>query len=121
MRWIGPTLHRSLDFVTVAAFALAPTLLHLTGVAALLSYALALVHLILTLLTQFPAGPARVVPFAWHRAIELVVGLALVLLSRLAQWGGAAQTFYLVAGIVIFAVWALSGTGTGARPPEATR
>jgi hypothetical protein len=121
MRLIAPAVHRLLDFVTVAAFAIAPTLLHLAGVAALLAYALAVVHLILTLLTQFPAGPVRIVPFAWHRAIEFVVGLALVLLSLLAQWGGAAPTFYLVAGIVILAVSALSSPGAQAPSTESTR
>lgn len=119
MRLITPTLHRILDFITVALFAVAPALLRLTGVAALLSYVLALVHLILTVLTQFPAGPARVVPFAWHRVIELLVGLALGLLSLFAQWGGAEQTFYLVAGIVVLAVSALTTPGAGARPPDA--
>jgi hypothetical protein len=121
MRLIAPTLHRIVDFITVALFAVAPALLHLTGVAAVLSYVLALVHLVLTVLTQFPAGPARVVPFAWHRGIELLVGLALGLLSLFAQWGGAAQTFYLVAGIVILAVSALTTPGAGARPPDAAR
>jgi hypothetical protein len=121
MRLIAPTLHRILDFITVALFAVGPALLHLTAVAAVLSYVLALVHLILTVLTQFPAGPARVVPFAWHRGIELLVGLALGLLSLFAQWGGAAQTFYLVAGIVILAVSALTTPGAGARPPDAAR
>lgn len=116
---IAPTLHRILDFTTVAVFAAAPTLLHLTGVAALLSYVLALVHLTLTALTHFPAGPERVVPFAWHRRIELVVGLALGLLSLFARWGGAARVFYLAAGIVILAVSSL--TSPGARPTDAAR
>ncbi|HKW39860.1 MAG TPA: hypothetical protein VJN39_01300 [Gemmatimonadales bacterium] len=119
MRLIAPTLHRVLDFITVAAFAVAPTLLHLTGVAALLAYALAVVHLTLTLLTRFPAGPARAVPFAWHRGIELVVGVALVLLALLAPWGGDARAFYLVAGLVIFAVWALSSSGAEAPSAHA--
>jgi hypothetical protein len=121
MSRISPTLHRVLDFVTVAAFALAPTLLGLAGVAALLAYALAVVHLILTLLTELPAGPARVVPFAWHRAIEVVVGLALVLLAWLAPWSGAAPGFYLGAGIVILVVSGLSSPGAGAGRPEAAR
>lgn len=111
---IAPTLHRVLDFTTVAVFVVAPTLLHLTGVAGLLSYALALVHLTLTALTHFPAGPERVVPFAWHRRIELVVGLALGALSLVAQWGGAARAFYLAAGIVILAVSVVTSRGGSA-------
>src|SRR5579864_8892655 len=50
MRVIGAGLHRMLDFVTVVGFALAPTVLGLVGFAATLSYLLAAVHLVLTLL-----------------------------------------------------------------------
>jgi len=108
MRMIGAGLHRMLDFVTVVGFALAPTVLGLVGFAATLSYLLAAVHLVLTLLTSFPGGAARLVPLAIHGAIELVVGVALIALPWLAGWVGIARTFYCVAGVVILGVWVLS-------------
>lgn len=108
MRVIAAGPHRVLDFVTVAGFALAPSVLGLSGFAATLGYVLAAVHLALTLLTHFPGRAARPVSFALHGAIELVVGVALIALPWLVGWAGTARTFYVVAGAVILAVWALS-------------
>ena len=108
MRVIAAGLHRVLDFVTIAGFALAPSVLGLTGLAATISYVLAAVHLALTLLTQFPAGVRRPVSFVLHGVIEGLVGIVLLLLPWLVGWSGTARTFYTVAGVVILAVWALT-------------
>ena len=108
MRLIAARLHRLLDFVTVGGFALAPSVLGLAGFAATLAYVLAVVHLALTLLTHFPGRAARPVSLVLHGAIEGVVGLALLLLPWLVGWMGTARTFYLVAGLIILVVWALS-------------
>jgi len=59
MRVITAGLHRVLDFVTVAGFAVAPSVLGLAGFAATLGYVLAAVHLALTLLTHFPGDSVR--------------------------------------------------------------
>jgi len=108
MRVITAGLHRVLDFVTVAGFAVAPSVLGLAGFAATLSYVLAAVHLTLTLLTHFPGSAARPVSLALHGAIEFAVGVALIALPWLVGWGGTARMFYVVAGAVILGVWALS-------------
>ncbi len=107
MRVLAPRVHRMLDFATVAAFALAPSLLGLTGVAAMLAYGLAVVHLALTLATKFPGG-AGFVALTMHGLIEVVVGVALVVAPLILGWNGAARSFFVAAGLVILAVWALS-------------
>ena len=108
MQLIHARLHRILDFVTVVGFAAAPSLLGLSGFAATLAYILALVHLVLTLLTRFPFSERGVVPLRVHGMIELLVGVALVVAPFALSWVGAARTFYVAAGVVILAVWALS-------------
>jgi hypothetical protein len=118
MRVIAASLHRMLDFVTVAGFALAPSVLVLTGVGATVAYVLAAVHLALTLLTHFPGSAARPVSLLVHGAIEGVVGIALVLLPWLLGWSGTTRMFYMVAGVVILAVWVLSAYRT-TTPPSA--
>ena len=118
MRIISVGLHRGLDFVTVVAFALAPVVLALTGLAATLAYVLAVVHLALTLLTHFPEGARRPVPLLLHGAIEAVVGVALIVLPWVVGWQGAPRTFYVAAGVVILAVWVGTGYRT-ANPPAA--
>lgn len=113
MKAIAPTAHRALDYATVVLFAAAPTIFGLIGGAAKLSYALAIVHLLLTLLTHFRDGDRKLVPFRAHMAAEILVGVALIfagvyvfpaalrffcaagaliLLVVLASWGGGAQT-----------------------------
>ena len=108
MRPIHARVHRILDFVTVVGFALAPSVLGLSGLAAALAYVLAVVHLLLTTLTRFPPGEGGLVPFQAHGFIELVVGAALVVAPFALRWAGVPRTFYVVAGVVILVVWALT-------------
>jgi len=75
MRALSPTVHGILDYLVVIAFALAPSLLGLSGVPATISYVLAVVHLLLTLVTAFPLGAVKLVPFPVHGAIEFVVSM----------------------------------------------
>jgi len=112
MKIISDTTHGALDYLTVAIFALAPSLLDFGGVAALLSYGLAVIHLAMTLLTDMPLGPVKVIPMALHAFIEMIVGPVLILATLLLPGifdGG--REFFLTMGFVIFAVWLLSGYG----------
>lgn len=116
MRFLSSDHHRLLDFVTVAAFAAAPFALKLAGVAAIVAYVLAAVHLGLTLITHFPSGAPRPIPFGVHGMVEGVVGVALIVLPFAVGWTGTPRIFYLAAGVVILAVYALSQYGPGPAP-----
>jgi hypothetical protein len=74
---ISPRAHGVLDYATSAATALAPTLLGFPEPAAKLCYALAGGYAGLSLLTDYPLGAKRVVPFKGHGVAEGVIGLAL--------------------------------------------
>ena len=102
---LAPRTHGVLDYLTVVVFAAAPAAFGLTGLAATLSYLLAAVHLLMTVLTDFPLAVLPKLPFRLHGAVELVVGLALAVLAFV-LFDGVARTFYLVMGAVILAVWA---------------
>src|SRR5438477_53965 len=116
MRVITAGLHRVLDFVTVAGFAVAPSVLGLAGFPATLGYVLAAVHLTLTLLTRFSGSAARPVSLALHGAIELAVGVALIVLPWLVGWGGTARVFYVVAGAVLLGGGDRASSPTGSAP-----
>jgi hypothetical protein len=105
MRLIHPAFHRILDFVTVLAFAAAPTLLGLAGPAAVLAYALAAVHLTMTLLTRYASDDRLPIVPRLHGGVELAVGALLVPLPWIAGWQGAARELYAGAGVVILLVW----------------
>lgn len=80
MRVLSPRIHGYLDFAVVVIFLLAPLALGLGGTPALVSYLLAIVHLVMTLMTRFPAGISKKIPFMVHGFIELAVAIFLVLL-----------------------------------------
>ena len=107
---ITPHLHGVLDYVVVVLFLLAPTLFGFGGTAALLAYALAGVHLLMTVLTDFPLGfVGRVIPFRVHGTVELVVGAALAVLPwLLTDVFGEAALFFSAAGVAILLVWLLT-------------
>ncbi len=110
MKILTPRTHGILDYLTVIAFLLAPTLFGLSGLPATISYLLAAVHLVLTLITAFPLGLVKAVPFKLHGVVELVVAILLVLLSWLLGFASVptARNFYVAAGIVVFIVWLIT-------------
>lgn len=107
MKILTPRTHGFLDYLTVITFLLAPTLFGLSGLPATISYLLAVVHLVLTLVTASPLGLVKAVPFKLHGVVELVVAILLVLLPWLLGFASVptARNFYVAAGIVIFIVW----------------
>ena len=118
MRILSPRVHGVIDLVTVLVLLLAPTLIGLGGSPAAIAYSLAAIHLLLTLLTRYPMGVWKTIPFVYHGIVELIVGVALLLLPSYAGYGpgSPAKRFYLAMGAVILVVWAL----TAYRGSEAT-
>lgn len=119
MRILDARVHGVLDLIVVVAFLLGPLLFGLGGSPAAIAYTLAIVHLLMTLLTRFPMGRWRVIPFPVHGIVELIVGVALLILPSYAGYapGSPARKFYLGMGAVILIVWAL--TAYGAERPGA--
>jgi hypothetical protein len=119
MKILGLRAHGYLDYVAVAGFLAAPSLISFAGLPAMIAYALACVHLLLTLTTAFPLGVLRLVPFTAHGAIELVVAIALALLPWLLGFSGdpAPRNFYAGAGAVLFLVWLTTDYRAEALPP----
>jgi hypothetical protein len=111
MRFLTSQQHRVLDFVTIAAFAVAPTVVPLVGFAGIVAYALAAVHLIVTLSTQFSETGRRPLSLRYHGMVETTVGVVLLALPFVVGWTGRARLFYLVAGAVILVVSIVSKYG----------
>ena len=97
--------------VAVVAFLAMPVLLRLSGPAALLSYALAGIHLLITLATKFPDTGHRPISLRAHGVIELIVGIVLIVLPFVLGWTGTAQKYYVVVGAILLIVWAVSNYG----------
>lgn len=108
MKIISSEAHAALDYLTVVIFALAPTVIGLTGISAIVSYVLAVVHLSMTLVTNMPFSLVKIVPMRLHALVELVVGPVLVVGGLLLELPTPARMFFVAMGVIIFAVWLLS-------------
>ena len=104
MKPISPTVHGAIDYLAVVIFAVAPAAIGLTGWPAALSYALAGIHLLMTLLTDFPAGVIKVIPIVLHQWVERIVGPLLIILAFVAMNETYARAFFVAMGVIIFAV-----------------
>lgn len=105
---IPPNVHRILDYVAVVVFALAPTLFRLHGNTQLLAYALAVIHLVVTLATHFPGSARRPIPYNVHGIIELVVGILILAVPFIRHWTYGARQFYPWMGVAILVIWFLT-------------
>jgi len=109
MKVLSPRIHGVIDYISVVALALAPTLFGLQGISAMLAYALAAVHLIMTVLTAFPLGLIRLIPLKLHGLVEIIVGVSLVALpwalAGVLDFGNVGRIFYSGFGGVLIAVW----------------
>ena len=118
MKILSPRVHGYLDFVVVVLFAMAPTVFGFTGLPATVSYVLAGIHLTLTLLTAFPMGIIKLIPFTVHGALELLTSILLVI----APWAAGfseqttAKIFYVGAGILILVVFLTTDYKAAAAP-----
>jgi len=110
MKVISPRVHGYLDFLTVAIFLFSPILLGLSQIPAIFAYVLAVVHLIVTLTSDFPFGVVKLIPFTIHGWIERLVGPSLIALPFIAGFANEeiARNFYIAVGLVIIVVGLLT-------------
>ena len=104
MKKISPTMHGYIDYVTVVLFLISPTLIGMTGKAMAIAYALAGIHCVMTVFTDFPLGLARLLPFSIHGWIERMVGPVLIVLPFGLSFDAQASVFYIAMGITIVLV-----------------
>jgi hypothetical protein len=111
LKFLSDKMHGILDYGVVIIFALAPSLLGIVDTAALLCYALAAIHLVMTFFTDMPFGVVKVIPIKLHGTIELIVGLALIVVAWTISDLMSGQLFFTLMGAVIFFVWVSSNYG----------
>jgi hypothetical protein len=122
MKILSPSAHGVMDYATVAIFALAPTIFGFTGTYATVCYVLAAGYLVITLLTAFPMGAIKMIPFPIHGGFELVSGpiiLASPWIFGFADANPVARNFFVGMGIIFLLVWMITDwhaqTQTNAR------
>jgi hypothetical protein len=112
MNFLSPRIHGILDYLTSGMFALAPLLLRAEGseVAVLACYVVAGTLLVVSLLTRYPLGAVRLIPFPVHGGIELVTSVGLVALPWLGGFADLPMSrwFFLGAGLSLFTLWCIT-------------
>lgn len=108
MKILTPRAHGYIDYLAVLYFLAVPSLFGLTGLPATILYVAAAAYLVLTLLTAYPLGVVRVIPFGLHGGIELLSGMALVALPWMLGFTHSdttARNLYAASGAALFVLW----------------
>ncbi len=115
---LSPTIHAVLDYALALAFLIAPGLLGFSDAAASLSYIIGVVYLGASLLTKYPLGAIKMIPFPVHGVLEAIMAASWIVMPWLFGYSGdtAARNFYVIAGIGLLVVAALTDyKATGPR------
>jgi hypothetical protein len=109
-RAIRPLVHGVLDYLTVIILVVGPGVAGFHGKQQIFCYVLAAVHLVLTVVTRFPLGALKIVALPAHGAIELLVGILLVVLPWLGNFsaGVNSRNFFVGIGLLILIIWTLT-------------
>jgi len=107
MKILSPTVHGVVDYAVVLALFALPSAFEFSNTPATLCYLLGTVHLIVSLITRYPLGILKRIPFPIHGYYELVVAALLVPLPWLFGFGNedAARNFFVISGASLFVVW----------------
>ena len=106
MKFISPKIHGFIDLLVVVFLLASPSYFGFTGLLTTFTYALAAVHLILTILTKYPVGIFKIIPLTVHGSIEFIVGITLIVLAyTLFKDNADGKLYYVILGTVILLTW----------------
>ncbi len=110
MRIISPSVHALIDYLVVVFLIAAPFLFGFSPFVATMTWIIAGIHFLLTILTKFPGGFIKVIPLRIHGLIELIVGIALLFSPWIFGFAENAvdKNFYLAFGGAVLLVWILT-------------
>ena len=131
MKFLKPRAHGYLDYLAVAMLALGPMIFGFTGLPRVLCYVLASAQLGMSLMTAYPLGLKKIIPFTVHGGVEVGVTILLLAAPWLFGFGDhdTARNFFLASGIGLGLVYMVTdykaadyayGKGMGRRDLRAT-
>lgn len=110
MKILSPKAHAPVDYLVVALFVLAPTIFNFSGLPVTLTYCIAALHLGMTMITAFPGGLLKAIPFTVHGNIELAMAFVLAACPFLLGFADmeVARNFYIASGVAVLLVWMMT-------------
>ncbi len=111
MRFVTKTIHAWLDYPVALALVALPFLLGLGEshpLALVISPVVGAAAFVLTVFTNHHLGIVRILPYRFHLAFDLVVGVLFLILPVHLEFFGLDAAFYLVNGVAVVVVIGLS-------------
>lgn len=107
---LDPKVHGILDYALAGLFLLAPSLFDFSETAATVSYVFGALYLITSLVTRYPLGLLKVIPFPTHGVIESIMAVAWIFSPWIFGFSEdeAARNFFIIAGVGLLIVVALT-------------
>ncbi|TDG37607.1 hypothetical protein EZJ43_00480 [Pedobacter changchengzhani] len=120
MTIISSKTHAVLDYLMVMVFLISPEVFNLGESASIICYALGGIHFLLTIMTDFSGGIFKIIKLKLHGLIELIVGVALILLAFIFFNKNAVEEIYFACvGLLILFIYMI--TDYKKLPPIITR
>lgn len=120
---LNPKVHGILDYALAILFLLAPTLFGFTDPAATLSYVVGVVYIITSLLTKYPLGVIKLIPFPTHGVLETIMAVSWLIFPWIFGFSGdaAGRNFFIIAGVALLVLVLLTDyANIYARHPRGT-
>ena len=117
VRFVSRSIHAYLDYPVAFALMALPFALGLGAsnpLALWLSVVTGAAAFVLTVFTDHHLGVWRVLPYKFHQAVDLTVGIIFIVAPGLFGFGGIDAQFYWINGAAVVAVIPLSAPEEGA-------
>ena len=110
MKILNPKVHGVLDYGLAILFLLVPGIFNFPENAATLSYIIGAVYIVASLITRYPLGAFKLLPFPVHGVLETIMAVSWLVMPWLFGFADfdAARNWFLFAGIALLAVVAIT-------------
>jgi hypothetical protein len=107
---LKPEVHGVLDYGLALFFLLAPSVFGFPDNAATLSYVVGVAYLGTSLLTRYPLGVWKLIPFPIHGVLETMMAIGWIAFPWLFGFAnhGPARNFFIIAGVALLGVVAIT-------------
>ena len=112
MQFLSPKAHGVLDYIAALTLIIAPFVIGLQQIALWLSVGAGIGLIVYSLLTDYAVSIAKAVPYKLHLFFDGAAALTFIAAPFVLGFTGAAMTYYLVMGVGVLAVVAVSSTST---------
>lgn len=98
--------HGILDYALAGLFLLMPSIFGFSETAATVSYVIGVLYIIASLLTKYPLGAMKLIPFPVHGVLESIMAASWIFFPWIFGFAAddAARNFFIIAGVGLLLV-----------------